>query len=117
MVKRQSDNYDVAKALSAALEPVIDVCLQIGITSPELESLLRATFVRRAFVRLPRQATTGRDPSDSRVSIATGVHRAEVSRIRGADGTTSARQPCRPRSGCIRAVRASCKAGPQTLSS
>ena len=92
MVKRQSDNYDVAKALSAALEPVIDVCLQIGITSPELESLLRATFVRRAFVRLPRQATTGRDPSDSRVSIATGVHRAEVSRIRGADGTTSARQ-------------------------
>jgi hypothetical protein len=75
---RQSDNYDVAKALSAALEPVIDVCLQIGITSPELESLLRATFVRRAFVRLPRQATTGRDPSDSRVSIATGVHRELV---------------------------------------
>jgi len=44
VVKRQSDNYDVAKALSAALEPVIDVCLQIGIISPELESLLRATF-------------------------------------------------------------------------
>jgi hypothetical protein len=60
---------------------------QLSISSPELESLLRATFVR-----LPRHATTGRDPSDSRVSIATGVHRAQVSRIRGADGTTSARQ-------------------------
>jgi hypothetical protein len=92
MVKPQPENYDVAKALSAALEPVIDVCLQIGITSPELESLLRATFVQRAFVRLPRHATTGRAPSDSRVSLAAGVHRAEVSRIRAAGGTTSARQ-------------------------
>jgi hypothetical protein len=85
-------NYDVAKALSAALEPVIDVCLQIGITSPELESLLRAAFVERAFLKLPRHVTTGRAPSGSRVSLATGVHRSEVSRIRAAGGTTSARQ-------------------------
>lgn len=92
IVKRPPENYDVAKALSAALEPVIDVCLQIGITSPELESLLRAAFVQRAFVRLPRHATTGRAPSDSRVSLATGIHRSEVSRIRAAGGTTSARQ-------------------------
>jgi hypothetical protein len=91
-VKRKLDNYDVAKALSTALEPVIDMCLQIGITSPELESVLRAAFVQRAFVRLPRHATTGRAPSDSRVSLATGVHRSEVSRIRGAGGTMSARQ-------------------------
>jgi len=91
-MKRSPENYDVAKALSEALDPVIDVCLQIGITSPELESLLRAAFVQRAFVRLPRHATTGRGPSDTRVSLATGVHRAEVSRIRAAGGTTSARQ-------------------------
>jgi hypothetical protein len=62
MVKRQSDNYDVAKALSAALEPVIDVCLQLGITSPELESLLRATFVRRAVVGRPPRGATPRAP-------------------------------------------------------
>jgi hypothetical protein len=92
IVKREPENYDVAKALSAALEPVIDVCLQIGITSPELETLLRTAFVQRAFVRLPRHATTNRPPSDSRVSLATGVHRAEVGRIRAAGGTTNARQ-------------------------
>ena len=91
-MKRQAENYDVASTLSEALEPIIDVCLHIGITSPEFESLLRAVFVQRAFLRLPRHTKTGRAPSDSRVSLATGVHRSEVSRIRTAGGTTSARQ-------------------------
>ena len=91
-MKRSHEHYNVARALSAALEPLIDVCLQIGITSPELESLLRVAFVQRAFAKLPRHSTTGRGPSDSRVGLAVGVHRTEVSRIRAAGGTTSARQ-------------------------
>jgi Family of unknown function (DUF6502) len=90
-MRSTQEHTDVAKALSAALEPLIDVCLTIGITSPEIESLLRATFVQRAFVKLPRHARTGRGPSDSKVSLAAGVHRSEVSRIRGTGGAAGAK--------------------------
>jgi Family of unknown function (DUF6502) len=90
-MKPSQEHYDVAKALSAALEPLIDVCLAIGITSPEIESLLRVAFVQRAFAKLPRHVNTGRGPSDTRVSLAAGVHRSEVSKIRAAGGTTSAK--------------------------
>jgi hypothetical protein len=90
-MKLRQDHTDVARALSAALEPLIDVCLKIGITSPEIESLLRVAFVERAFARLPRHARTGRGPSDSRVSLAAGVHRIEVGKIRSAGGTVSAK--------------------------
>jgi hypothetical protein len=69
-VNPSNDHYNMAKALSAALEPLIDVCLKIGITSPEMESLLRVAFVQRAFEKLPRHANSGRGPSDSRVGIA-----------------------------------------------
>ncbi len=91
-VNPSNDHYNMAKALSAALEPLIDVCLKIGITSPEMESLLRVAFVQRAFEKLPRHANSGRGPSDSRVGIAAGVHRTEVTRIRTAGGTASARE-------------------------
>jgi hypothetical protein len=90
-MKLRQDHTDVARALSAALEPLIDVCLKIGITSPEIESLLRVAFVQRAFEKLPRHARTGRGPSDSRVSLAAGVHRIEVGKIRTAGGTVSAK--------------------------
>jgi hypothetical protein len=90
-MKLPQDHTDVARALSAALEPLIDVCLKIGITSPEIESLLRVAFVQRAFEKLPRHARTGRGPSDSRVSLAAGVHRIEVGKIRTAGGTVSAK--------------------------
>jgi hypothetical protein len=56
-MKQPQEHSDIARALSAALEPLIDVCLAIGVTSPEIESLLRATFVQRAFAKLPRHAT------------------------------------------------------------
>src|SRR5208282_2992133 len=90
-MKSSQEHTDVARALSAALEPLIDVCLKIGVTSPEIESLLRVAFVQRAFVKLPRHRRTGRGPSDSRVSLAAGVHRSEVSKIRSAGGTASAK--------------------------
>src|ERR1700730_559958 len=85
-MKSSQEHTAVARALSSALEPLIDVCLTIGITSPEIESLLRATFVQRAFAKLPRHSRTGRGPSDSKVSLAAGVHRSEVSKIRAAGG-------------------------------
>jgi Family of unknown function (DUF6502) len=90
-MKSSQEQTDVARALSAALEPLIDVCLTLGITSPEIESLLRATFVQRAFVKLPRHSRTGRGPSDSKVSLAAGVHRSEVSKIRAEGGAAGAK--------------------------
>src|ERR1700691_4490310 len=90
-MKLPQDHTDVARALSSALEPLIDVCLKIGITSPEIESLLRVAFVQRAFEKLPRHARTGRGPSDRRVGLAAGVHRIEVGKIRTAGGTVSAK--------------------------
>src|SRR5271166_3339439 len=90
-MKSPPDHIEVARALSAALEPLVDVCLQIGITSRQVESLLRVAFVQRAFVKLPRHPRTGRGPSESRVSLAVGVHRNEVSKIRAAGGTASAK--------------------------
>jgi hypothetical protein len=90
-MKPSQQHADVARALSAALEPLIDVCLTIGITSPEIESLLRATFVQRAFVKLPRHSRTGRGASDSKVSLAAGVHRGEVGKIRAAGGAAGAK--------------------------
>ena len=90
-MKSTQERSDVARALSEALEPLIDVCLTLGITSPEIESLLRATFVQRAIEKLPRHSRTGWGPSDSKVGLAAGVHRNEVSRIRAAGGAAGAK--------------------------
>ena len=89
-MKISNKNVDVAKALSAALEPLIDVCLHIGITSPELESLVQIAFVHRAFVKLPRHSRTGRGASAVRVALASGVHRAKVRKIHSAGASASA---------------------------
>src|SRR5271167_1417673 len=98
-MKEASELHDVARALSSALEPLIDVCLKIGVTSPEIESLLRVAFVQRAFAKLPRHSRTGRGPSDTRVSLAAGVHRSEVSKIRSAGGTASAKSTMEKKKG------------------
>jgi hypothetical protein len=90
-MKRSHKKYDVARALSAAFDPLIDVCLELGITSPELESLLRSAFVRRAFERLPPHSRTRRPPTTNKVSMATGLHRNEVGKIR-AGGVAMARE-------------------------
>jgi hypothetical protein len=73
----------VARALGQALAPVADLCLRVGLTSPEFESVLRAVFVKRAIATLPPVSRSGKPPSDVRVGLAVGLHRNEVRRIRG----------------------------------
>jgi hypothetical protein len=90
-MKQSPKNYDVARAMSAAFDPLIDLCLELGVTSPELESLLRSAFVQRAFDRLPPHSRSGRPPTTNKVSVATGVHRNEVSKIR-AGGSAMVRE-------------------------
>jgi hypothetical protein len=76
------DRVDVARALGLALEPVVDLCLETGLTSPELETMLRAVFVRRALAKLPPTGRLGKPASDVRVGLAVGLHRNEVRRLR-----------------------------------
>jgi len=83
-MNRSKDRLALARALGNALTPVVDLCLQVGLTSPEMETILRATFVRRARIKLPPARTSRKPASDVRVGLAAGLHRNEVRRIRTA---------------------------------
>src|SRR6202167_165111 len=65
----------------AAVEPLVELFLELGITSPEAESLLRSLFVHKARKWLAESSADGASPSDARVSLVTGVHRNFVRRI------------------------------------
>lgn len=83
-MSRSENRLAVARALGAALAPIIDLCLTVGLTSPELESMLRAVFVRRAIVKIPSLRHSGKPASDVLVGLAVGLHRNEIRRIRSA---------------------------------
>jgi hypothetical protein len=57
-----------------AIEPLVELFLELGVTSPEAESLLRSLFVHKSRAWLARQ-NNGEDPSDVRIALVTGVHR------------------------------------------
>lgn len=71
----------MARAAMAAVEPIVELLLELGVTSPEAESLLRAVFVHKTRDWLARQGEGVSEPSDARVSLVTGVHRNFVRRI------------------------------------
>jgi hypothetical protein len=73
----------LARSAMAAIEPLVQLFLELGITSPEAESLLRSLFVHKAREWLARSSECGESPSDARVSLVTGVHRNFVRRILG----------------------------------
>jgi len=75
------DRFERAQALRAALDPIIDVCLRIGVHSAELESLVRVEFVHRAAETLPGNLKSGRGPSHEAIGLATGLNRGEVQDI------------------------------------
>lgn len=74
--------HTAAVALAGALEPVVDACLELGTTSPEMERVLRAVFVQRAAQLLSRSSRRARPASDTRVGLMIGVHRNFVREIR-----------------------------------
>lgn len=91
-MKSSQDHYNVGAALVEALEPLVDVCLETGITSPEFESLLRVAFVLRAFEKLPRHARSGRAPTANKVALATGVSWNDVAQIHAGRGPSAAKE-------------------------
>jgi hypothetical protein len=79
---RRQTAQTAAVALASALEPFVDLCLELGITSPEMERVLRAVFVRRAQQLLSGSSRRARSASDIRIGLMIGVHRNFVRQIR-----------------------------------
>jgi hypothetical protein len=71
----------LARSAMVAVEPLVELFLELGITSPQAESLLRSLFVHKARQWLAAPSADGANPSDVRVSLVTGVHRNFVRRI------------------------------------
>jgi hypothetical protein len=78
---QSKDRFERAEVLAAALDPIIDICVRIGINSTELESLVRVEFVRRLAETLPGNLRSGRGPSHEEIGLAAGLNRGEVQNI------------------------------------
>jgi hypothetical protein len=70
-----SGKAGMARAAMAAVEPLVEMLLEMGVTSPEAESLLRSVFVHRAREWLARLDHEAAAPSDARIALVTGIHR------------------------------------------
>ena len=90
--------FELAQLLSAAFDPLIDICARLGVNTSELESLVRVQFVQRLAVTLPKSAKTGKEPSHEEVALASGLNRAEVQKIRARGGGKSAQLRMRKKS-------------------
>jgi len=67
--------------LARLLRPLVRLAIRSGVTFPALADLLRELYVNVAEYDF---ALSGKNQTDSRVSLLTGIHRKEVSRLRGA---------------------------------
>lgn len=72
--------------LARVLRPLVRLFIRCGITFPSLCALLRELYVNVAEYDF---ALPGKEQTDSRVSLLTGIHRKEVARLRGAGAPVS----------------------------
>ncbi|MEI8144111.1 MAG: DUF6502 family protein [Alphaproteobacteria bacterium] len=73
--------------LARMLRPLVRLLIRSGITFPAQQDLMRELYVNVAENDF---ALPGKEQTDSRVSLLTGIHRKEVSRLRGAGAPVSA---------------------------
>jgi hypothetical protein len=66
--------------LARLLRPLVRLLIRSGVTFPALADLLRQLYVNVAEYDF---ALPGKEQTDSRVSLLTGIHRKEVRRLRG----------------------------------
>lgn len=69
------------RALQRPLRPLLRLLIRSGVTFPVLAEMLRGLYVETAAKDL---APDGRPPTDSRLTLLTGVHRKEIRRLREA---------------------------------
>ena len=67
------------KVLRQALRPLIRLLLAKGIAYPQLIELLKGLYVELAVRDFP---VAGKEQTDSRISLLTGIHRKDVKRLR-----------------------------------
>ncbi len=67
--------------IARLLRPLVRLFIRSGLTFPALADLLRELYVNVAEYDF---ALNGKEQTDSRVSLLTGIHRKEVRRLRGA---------------------------------
>lgn len=73
-------------ALARLLQPLVRTAIRAGLTFPALCDLLREVYVHVAEKDFALQ---GKEQTDSRISILTGIHRKEVRRLREAGAPIS----------------------------
>lgn len=73
-------------ALARLLQPLVRTAIRAGMTFPALCDLLREVYVHVAEKEF---ALPGKEQTDSRISILTGIHRKEVRRLREAGAPIS----------------------------
>ena len=78
---RSPEAEQLQTPLARLLRPLVHLCIRSGMTFPALVQLLRQLYVNVAEHEF---ALADKEQTDSRVSLLTGVHRKEVSRLRGA---------------------------------
>ncbi|MCB8876469.1 DUF6502 family protein [Acidisoma silvae] len=72
----------ILNASAHLLRPLVRLMLRVGITFPVLAERLRMLFVEVAAASLEQEKAR----TDSRLSLATGIHRKEIRRLREAGG-------------------------------
>jgi len=77
-------------ALRALLRPLVRLLVARGVTYPIFADALKQTYVD---VAVRDFAEAARPPSDSRVTLLSGVHRKDVKRLRGAGAAPTAKVP------------------------
>ena len=75
------DGSRLQAPLARLLRPLVRLLVRSGVTFPALCDLLRELYVNVAEYDFP---LAGKEQTDSRVSLLTGIHRKEVRRLRGA---------------------------------
>ena len=74
-----SANDTLLKVIRRILRPLVRMLLAKGIAYPQLIELLKGLFVEVAVRDFPVE---GKEQTDSRISLLTGIHRKDVKRLR-----------------------------------
>lgn len=72
-------NDTLLKVLRQALRPLVRLLLAKGIAYPQLIELLKGLYVELAVRDFP---VAGKEQTDSRISLLTGIHRKDIKRLR-----------------------------------
>ena len=76
------------RALKAVLRPLVKMMIARGVTAPSAYRLLKEVYVESAEADFSEER--GARPTDSRISVLTGIHRRDVKALRGGPDEKSA---------------------------